>query len=100
MGSRRAPNVHTHQTRAQTSAQSHVEAPRKNPAQHTFSLGSGPQSGRMVPSAAHGFRGMSLGALRAPQTDAPGVLDFAPPAAPTGGETLAQMHISYLLNPV
>lgn len=70
-----------------------------SPASDAAGLGCGPQSGRVVALAAPVFRIGAPKALRAPQALTPATLHFAHPGG-ASHETLAQMRISFLLNPV
>lgn len=128
MGSRRGLRIHVRKMHAQADALGlhavlhYAKPPRASaaaavsaaamvlrccePASDTKGLGSGPHSGRIVASPEIHTRR----ALCAPQTHAPATLHFAQvgpstkaaPACATGtnDETLGQMRISFLLNPV
>ena len=70
-----------------------------SPASDAAGLGSGPQSRRVVALPAPVFRIEAPKALRAPLALTPATLHFAHPGD-ASDETLAQMRISFLLNPV
>jgi hypothetical protein len=95
MGSRRGLRIHVRKMHAQPDALREVRVPASDAA----GLGSGPQSGRVVALAAPVFRIETPKALRAPQALTPATLHFAHPGD-ASDETLAQMRIGFLLNPV